>query len=643
MTLRLLLRSSCALALMALLVPAWGLGFGPAPQAAVLGRPLDLSVSLRLDPGETLAVACVSAQVTSGDLPVPADRVVWSLTPVGPLLAILRVRTTEAITEPVLGVVVSAGCPPRVSRRYTLLADPPGHRVPSPPVVFADRATASPDDMPTSAVALAQPAPATPSGRPRAVEAAGAQVAPARTAAAPAAAEPARAPRLELTPPPAVAAPATRAVAAPAARAVAAPSAPGPLPAAPAEPAVDTVAEVDAAREAVIAAQEQAAAAHARADALEQGLQGLRVELRQQREQSDALRAALERAQASSELAWWALAGMALLMLLVLWAWVRSRSGAAVGRVAWWRARSDAAPGDGRDDVPMEPAFAEPMPQGTAVVSAAQGIEARPDLLAGAPVRRAGGPSEGPGGGMGLQEDPEPLAERTRLIPPSTAQGSAPLQAVSMEELLELEQHVEFLVVLGQEQAAAVQLMDHLRRTGGAYPLPYLKLMEIHRRMGDEQAYEAMREQFNQRFNAVAPAFGAQIQASRGLEDYPAALGQIERVWGRPVDAMALLENLLFRNRGGEFFDLAALGDVVFLYTLARDLERHSGPGTTSVDVLLMLEDGPPAPSAQQPRATQTIEWPSLDLPSLDLPPSESPAGGAAQAASSRIVKSARL
>ena len=106
---------------------------------------------------------------------------------------------------------------------------------------------------------------------------------------------------------------------------------------------------------------------------------------------------------------------------------------------------------------------------------------------------------------------------------------------------------------------------------------------------------------------------------------------------------MALLENLLFRNRGGEFFDLAALGDVVFLYTLARDLERHSGPGTTSVDVLLMLEDGHPAPSAQQPRATQTIEWPSLDLPSLDLPPSESPAGGAAQAASSRIVKSARL
>ncbi|MGA1316971.1 MAG: hypothetical protein ACO3YN_08525, partial [Rubrivivax sp.] len=312
----------------------------------------------------------------------------------------------------------------------------------------------------------------------------------------------------------------------------------------------------------------------------------------------------------------------------------------------WWRARAEPTPMQGLLDGPVEPVFAAQVPAGevsspsaapsdvpaapqpsanpltpasVAAVDALSGIQARPHPL---------------------EEDPEAMSERTRLMPSATAQGSAPLQAVSMEELLELEQHVEFLVVLGQERAAAAQLTDHLQRTGGAYPLPYLKLMEIQRRIGDEQGYETLRAQFNQRFNAVAPAFGAQVQVSRGLEDYPASLVQIERLWGRPVDAMALLENLLFRNRDGEFFDLAALGDVVFLYTLARDLERHAGASTLEVDVLLMLEEEAAAPpSTTQPTQSQAIEWSSVDVPMIE----EAPSGGSGAVAPPRIIKSARL
>ena len=467
---------------------------------------------------------------------------------------------------------------------------------------------------------------------------------------------------------------------------------------APADPAT----LVDEAREAVIAAQEQAAAAHQRADALEKSLQGLRAELRQQREQTEALRAALERSQASGELAWWGLAGAAVLLLLALWVWLRSRGGAEVGRVAWWRARGDPSREGDLPSGPVEPVFSEQsaamesaapaavsgasVPAGAANVTASATANAMAKPLAaastapttavsrlpdsGAPADDLPGVSDRPLHRDRIDEAPESLAERTRLMPPSTAQGSAPLQAVSMEELLELEQHVEFLVVLGQERAAVAQLTEHLRRTGGAYPLPYLKLMELHRRMGDEQAYEAIRAQFNQRFNAVAPAFGAQEQASLGLEDYPATLLQIQRQWGRPVDAMALLENLLFRNLGEEFFDLAALGDVVFLYTLARDLERHRGAGTATVDVLLMLEDDPVvqpsdgavasprtdesgavdaatvSPSTTRPSATtQTsppappVEWPALDLTALDEP-GTGPSEGSAPP---RIIKSGRL
>lgn len=418
-----------------------------------------------------------------------------------------------------------------------------------------------------------------------------------------------------------------------------------PLPA-----AVDAQPAIDEARDSVIAAQEQAAAAHARADALEKSLQGLRVELRQQREQAQALAGALERAQAASELASWGLAAAVLLMLASLWAAVRSRAGSAATRAAWWRLRADPAQAQGTPGAPMEPIFLDQSPP---LEGADQRVEAdRAPVLAAPHVARLG-----PNGEVGVgphdpaerpEEEPESLSERTRLMPPSTAQGSAPLQAVSMEELLELEQHVEFLVVLGQEHAAATQLMEHLRRTGGAYPLPYLKLMEIHHRMGDEQAYEALRSQFNQRFNAVAPAFGAQEQTSRGLEDYPSTMAQIEQLWDRPVDAMALLENLLFRNRGSEFFDLAALGDVVFLYTLARDLERHAGAAAVAVDVLLMLEDDVtrPAPTRGSvrvddgvPRTPEALEWSALDLHAMDMP-------GASLSGTSgpaRIIKSGRL
>lgn len=647
MTLRQMLRLSSGVALALLTPVGWSLGFGPAPQTAVLGRPLDLTVPLFLDQGETLPVSCVGAQVLTGDTPVPADRVVWSLTPAGPLQAALRVRTTVAIGEPVLDVIVSAGCPPRVSRRYTLLADPPGHPIPRLPPASEGVSQASVDAGPSPAAsgAAAVAAAAAPAASgvaagagqalappPRPSRAAGAGAVSGASIAAPG--RPAPAARLELAPAPAPASLAS------------APASPPPRLPAP----VDAQPAIDEAREAVIAAQEQAAAAHARADALEKTLQGLRVELRQQREQAQSLAGALERAQAASNWASWGLAAAVLLMLVTLWASVRSRAGSAATRAAWWRLRADPAQAQGALGASVEPIFLDQSPP--VDVEYPQGEPARAPVPV-VSTAAMSGPKAGAGAGLhariGSPEDePESLSERTRLMPPSTAQGSAPLQAVSMEELLELEQHVEFLVVLGQEHAAATQLMEHLRRTGGAYPLPYLKLMEIHRRIGDEQAYEALRSQFNQRFNAVAPAFGAQEQTLRGLEDYPSTMAQIEHLWDRPVDAMALLENLLFRNRGGEFFDLAALADVVFLYTLARDLERYASAGGAAVDVLLMLEDDvtKPAPTRGSvhvddgaPRTPEALEWPALDLHAMDMPA----AGLPDRSGPARIIKSGRL
>ena len=89
--------------------------------------------------------------------------------------------------------------------------------------------------------------------------------------------------------------------------------------------------------------------------------------------------------------------------------------------------------------------------------------------------------------------DPEELdapdggMDRTQLLPPSASSVSAPIQGVSIEELLDLEQQVEFFTVLGQDDAALSLLVEHLRSTGGTHPLPYRKLMEINRHQVHEE------------------------------------------------------------------------------------------------------------------------------------------------------------
>jgi hypothetical protein len=184
---------------------------------------------------------------------------------------------------------------------------------------------------------------------------------------------------------------------------------------------------------------------------------------------------------------------------------------------------------------------------------------------------------------------PTPV-ERTQVLPAQSL--TAPARDVSIEELIDLEQQAEFFVVLGQDDAAIDLLMDHLRTDGSNSPLPYLKLLEIYRRRGDRPAYERIRERFHNRFNGYAPAWDSELNLGRALEDYPGVLARLEQVWPRPLDAMAELEALLFRRSRGELFDLPAYREVLFLYSLARDLLDREATAAGSVDVLLPLADG---------------------------------------------------
>ena len=562
------------------------LGFGRIANSTVLGQPLNFTVPLRFDADEFVAVECVTVEVLSGDNKIAPSSVHVSLEPSGDASAPrLHVRTSALIDEPIVTLEVGVGCPVRLSRKFIAFIDPPM-------VMLAQTAPA-----PERAEPVADAAPPTP----RDSVATAPRPAPARRADAPAAARPpaaerrasaVRAPRAVVRAPlerRTAAAPTRRSEAR--VKAAAAPASAGgarlqldaaPMLARPARSASAVaaapaaVASVDAAASALAAqvAAAPAASQPAAAAAPPQDVERLRQfedRLAQLKAEGDATRGQLATLQArlrevegdrrSDSLVYLLFGLVALLALAlagVLW-WARQRERE---RAAWWAAAAQAASGGTHEHAPQHASVAPP------AAAVAEEDDAAADS-----VHSSGW--------------------RHTVEIPELDTGDVPRRAVSAEELIDLEQQAEFFVTLGQDDAAVDLLLNHIGSAGGISPLPYLKLLEIHRHRADREAYERVREQFNQRFNAYAPAWEDRNAPARSLEDDADVMARLQGAWQTPARAMGVLEPLLFRQGTSEpVFDLAAYREVLFLYEVARDLAEHeSRPGT--VDFELPLDDAP--------------------------------------------------
>lgn len=325
-------------------------------------------------------------------------------------------------------------------------------------------------------------------------------------------------------------------------------------------------AELAQASEAASAAQAAASAAAQRVAALEQNLRTVQDGATQQRLAMDQLRVRLAQAEEQDRKLWTLAALVLALGACALWLGLRLRA-LQRERQAWW-VGVGAAPAAPVARFAAATASDVAPPDGAATPGAA------------APVadNGAAAPSAGP-------------AHAELLTPPAWAEQSL-TRPVSVDELIDLEQQAEFFLVLGEEESAIDLLMTHLRSSGGISPLPYLKLLEIYRRRGDREAYERTRKRFNDRFNAVAPEWAADLDRGRELQDYAQVVTALQAAWPQPLDAMAELESLLFRKRSGELFDLPAYRDVLTLYAVARDLHRRVDLEANDVDVLLPLVNG---------------------------------------------------
>lgn len=574
-------------ALLAAAGPADAIGFGRVVNVSTLGQPLNFSATVRLEADETLTRECAAAEVVSGEAQLPNAAVRVTVEPgQDPQERQIRVTTLTPVDEPVVTVNVTAGCIPRLSRSFVTLIDPPAvnlaqstapslppQRVDSQvaPVMAAAEGAAASARAPVRAPARERVAPRTqaaPIAAPGAVEAprASRPATPPRRLAAAAPRPPGAGPRLRLDPPAAPSASASAAARPDAAAAAL---------------AAENAALAASAAQAAASAASAAEASQRRVAQLEETLVALRRSNEETQKALVELQAELKRAQTGryANPLVYALAILSALLsvaVAVLW-WRQSHPR---GGTQWWLAPTGAALGGAT----RPPGGTNSRRMSMEVPSGSVKLETEPAVM----DERPRSP---------VIEDmpprvvPAPVSAPVAPPPaPVTAELPVLRRELSVEELIDLEQQADFFVVLGQDEAAIDLLMGHVRSTGGASPLPYLKLLEIYRRRGEREAYERVRERFNQRFNAYAPEWEADLQGGKSLDDYPDMLVKLQRFWDEPSRVTALLDESLMRQReGGDTFDLPAYRELLFLYSIARDLAEHPAPDT-GVDLLLPLE-----------------------------------------------------
>ena len=100
-------------------VSAHALQLGKHRGAAVIGQPLNIAVQATIDSADELAAGCLDADVFYADNRVEKSRVRISTEKSGanPLEALIRIRATAVIDEPVVTIYLRTGCSQKIDRK----------------------------------------------------------------------------------------------------------------------------------------------------------------------------------------------------------------------------------------------------------------------------------------------------------------------------------------------------------------------------------------------------------------------------------------------------------------------------------------------------------------------------------------------
>ncbi len=573
-----LLRSNTLAGLLLLITSSsLAVSLGPVRGTALVGRALDLSVLARLDAGDDAAALCTDAELMYSDTRLDSGKVTVRTSATGEARqALIRVTSAVIVDEPVVSLVLRAGCSAKNSRRYVLLADLP--------IQTAERPLSS---IPPTSVTGALPEPTGSSQARRPGDDSGILGASGdagrASSVAPAAVRASRRPRvapdvggtsvsrdISTFRPPVGASlsqslrlgeSAVRKPGTPRLRLDSAELLAESTPSLKSSPELLSLptelnprrSEFAALWRALNLRPDEVARDVQRLDELQAQARSLRDASSKDRAELALTREQLTKAEVgryANPLVYTLLAVLVGLLLGTAYLYFRFKNSRA--GVAWW---------DQRDAQPIAP-------QKSAMGADLQSLESRmPRAIVPVSV-----PVPEPEGKVKPLEENFAAAFRAGESTFSPSGISASGRGVNVNELFDIAQQADFFVSLGQHDHAIEVLSNHIRENAQTSPLAYLDLFKLYHDMDRQPQYDELRLQFNRIFNAEVPPFQGFRQSGDGLEAYEGAMTRIQSLWNTPR-VLDVIEESLFRKpgRSAEAFGLEAYRELLLLFAIANE------------------------------------------------------------------------
>ena len=443
----------------------------------------------------------------------------------------LRIRSQQAINEPLVSLTVSAGCSGQISRSYTLFADPPQLLPSTQPA-----AALSPSPPPEKTAK--RPAPA-----PKAAKAAQAPSAKAPTATARPAPKTTPAPKVA----PAHTPPADPAAAAPLALSITALDSARPV------LRMDTLFLFHDGEEGAAANRGESTIALAPADTaaieserllqLQTQLASLEEQQKKSRAEIAGLTAELAAAKAANTLPLWLYLLLAVLtaaLLAIAYLLQRLRAERQHAASDWHQAVRSAYAPDAEEKYIAS--TVEEETQYSVEIVKNRTVEA-PE----APTKQAS-PAPAPAEPAPSAPIAVPIQPNAFFLPQAdnhlnegdSAEAPSGYLTVTTQDFLDTQEQAEFYASTGEYDEAIILLENHIEKNPKASPLPYLKLLEFFYQLSRTEAFETTRRALEAVFNIQAPRLENYHAPSADLlEGAVPLLTQIEALW--PTDDVLAL------------------------------------------------------------------------------------------------------
>ena len=569
--------------------------------AAIIGRPLDLSVQAVLDAQDETTSLCLDADVFYADNKVDKSRVRVTAERVGSGTqdAVIRIRASSLVDEPVVTVYLRVGCQQKTERRYVTLAD-----LASDVVADRNAVGAAVPPLQVSPPLVTRPGPASSTASLRGTQAgantgtkAGKKtrkpVTPAseQVTASEVAVDPSKPSQLEKN-----ASLKPERTAALAKDKPAVPNRPR-LKLEPLDLSIDREPQLKSSAELLSAPasspQERSAAAALwraiaaqpqdimrdfdKLQSLEASVRGLQAQNQKTQQSINELGEKLQKAETErygNTLIYalllfllMALAGLAYLLRGRL-----SRRSFSDGDAPWWRkGDSQKSPRQNWADSASNANFPD-SPHEVVFKKMKSGVSARAELAASAGDEHFSG-SEVNSSKQKANSGFDPVPPLVSIHPDFALSMTHPSRAVKAEELFDVQQQADFFVSIGQHEQAIDVLRGHIADSVETSAVVYLDLFNLYHLLQRRDNYAALREEFNSRFNTKIPQFDLFTAAGPGLEAYQLAMSRIEALWPSPK-VLEIIEESIFRvpENNAEAFNLEAYRELLMLYSVAKDI-----------------------------------------------------------------------